>query len=279
MKSEKPLVSIIIPTRNSIRTIGTCLKSIKNQTYENIEIIIVDGSSVDGTREVAEKYNAIILTTPYEVERTVKKNIAAHKADGFYLYFIDSDFELTPRIVENCVKACDHYYDAIIIPEMVISSKGFWGKCRELEELMYHGDDNVESPRFFRKDVFYRAGGFDETLIFGEENDLNVKIRSLDFRIGRINNYLYHHEGSLTSLILRKFYYGRSAFRYIKKRKKLALLQFSPIRFGWIRHKRLLLSNPLYAMGMIFQKSVQYMATIFGLIVDLAENRGKHQRV
>ena len=57
----KPLVSIIIPTYNSEMTIGKCLESIRNQSYENVEIIIVDSFSGDGTAKLAERYGARIF--------------------------------------------------------------------------------------------------------------------------------------------------------------------------------------------------------------------------
>ncbi len=54
MKSNNtnPLVSIIITTRNSDRTIDKCLNSIKEQSYKNTEIIVVDNNSTDGTKEI-----------------------------------------------------------------------------------------------------------------------------------------------------------------------------------------------------------------------------------
>jgi cellulose synthase/poly-beta-1,6-N-acetylglucosamine synthase-like glycosyltransferase len=54
--SMSPLVSIIIPTRNSARTLEKCLESIKHQTYSNIEVIVVDNFSDDETIEIAKKY-------------------------------------------------------------------------------------------------------------------------------------------------------------------------------------------------------------------------------
>ncbi|MFH7873662.1 MAG: glycosyltransferase, partial [Candidatus Aenigmatarchaeota archaeon] len=51
--APKPLVSIIIPTYNSEKTLAKCLESIKNQSYKNIEIIVVDRFSKDKTAEIA----------------------------------------------------------------------------------------------------------------------------------------------------------------------------------------------------------------------------------
>jgi len=52
---NKPLVSVIIPTFNSGGTLGKCLRSIRNQTYGNVEIIVVDKFSTDKTKEIAKK--------------------------------------------------------------------------------------------------------------------------------------------------------------------------------------------------------------------------------
>jgi len=50
-----PKISVIVPTYNSSRTIEKCLKSIKNQTYQNIEIIVIDNNSSDNTLKIAKK--------------------------------------------------------------------------------------------------------------------------------------------------------------------------------------------------------------------------------
>jgi len=57
----KELVSVIVPTKNSADTIETCLKSIKNQTYPDIEIIVVDNYSEDRTADIAREYGKVLL--------------------------------------------------------------------------------------------------------------------------------------------------------------------------------------------------------------------------
>ena len=50
------LVSVIVPTKNSERTLAKCLDSIRNQTYKSIEIIVVDNNSIDSTKEIAKRF-------------------------------------------------------------------------------------------------------------------------------------------------------------------------------------------------------------------------------
>ena len=66
----KPLVSVIIPTKNSSKTLTQCLDSIKNQDYENIEIIVVDNHSKDNTLEIAKCYTNTVYT--FSPERSSK---------------------------------------------------------------------------------------------------------------------------------------------------------------------------------------------------------------
>ena len=107
------LVSVIIPTRNSADTIEMCLKSIKNQTYPNIEIIVVDNYSKDETADIAGKYAQVLQK---DSERNAARNYGARNAKGDYLVHIDSDMELTSTVIEECVLKASEGIGAIIIP-------------------------------------------------------------------------------------------------------------------------------------------------------------------
>lgn len=60
--SNLPLVSVVVPTRNSVRTLRACLESIARQTYPRVETLVVDRHSVDGTREMAESLGVKVLS-------------------------------------------------------------------------------------------------------------------------------------------------------------------------------------------------------------------------
>ena len=82
---SNPLVSVIIPTRNSEGTIEICLKSINNQTYRNVEVIVVDNNSQDRTKEIAQKYvDRVYNKAP---ERPTQRNFGSEKGGDEYLFY------------------------------------------------------------------------------------------------------------------------------------------------------------------------------------------------
>ena len=96
------LVSVIIPTRNSDRKIEKCLQSIVDQSYKNIEILVIDAFSKDNTHEIISRFGTRRFSL--EGERTRAKNFGISKSVGEFLLFIDSDMVLEHRVVEECVK-------------------------------------------------------------------------------------------------------------------------------------------------------------------------------
>lgn len=106
--TEKPLISVIIPAHNSADTIDTAITSIVQQTYPNLEILVIDDNSTDGTREVVERLkriydNVSYYTLPFDDLRRVNKrgrnvnagyaarNYGFKKVRGEWITFQDAD--------------------------------------------------------------------------------------------------------------------------------------------------------------------------------------------
>ncbi|MEM3823532.1 MAG: glycosyltransferase family 2 protein [Candidatus Bathyarchaeia archaeon] len=150
---DEPLVSVIIPTYNSQTTLRQCLQSIQKQTYKKLETIVVDRHSTDETVQIAKNFKTKLFYVTQE--RSTAKNFGAKNACGEYLLFLDSDMELSPRVVEECVKLCEgKNFDAAVVP-LITDAVGFLAECRKLEVELYSYDPNYFlMPRFFRKTVF-----------------------------------------------------------------------------------------------------------------------------
>jgi len=266
---KNPLVSVIVPTKNSSRTLERCLKSTENQTYKNIEIIVVDNNSMDNTKEIAKKFTERVFNIG--PERTAQKNFGIKVADGKYLLFIDSDMELGKDVIKECIELAekDESIGGIIIPERS-AGDGFWVKVRDFEKSFYAGTE-IESARFFRNDLALKVGGFDEDVIFFEESTLPQKIERLGYNVrARIKAEILHYEENLSLLkrLQKKYYYGKTAWKYVEKYKEYGSKQISPIeRFGLFLKNKRFYSKPLLAFGLLTLKSLEYVSGGLGFLV------------
>ena len=189
MSASTPLVSVIIPTKNNEKTLTKCLLSIKQQSYPNIEIIVIDALSTDQTRNLAERLGAQVMQL--NGERTKAKNYGAQLAKGDYVFFVDSDMMLQPNVVRECLDACVKDVVGIIIPEASIG-KGVWVRIRDFERGMYQGT-KIESARFFVRKHVLEVAGFDEDIILYEESTLPQKLERQGYKVNaRINSFLYY---------------------------------------------------------------------------------------
>ncbi len=103
---EKPLISVVIPFYNVENYIARCLDSVIHQTYENIEIILIDDCSTDQSFEIAKKHllrfpqiNSHIICFETNQGQGAARNAGIKKAKGDYIYFIDSDDWLANEVV------------------------------------------------------------------------------------------------------------------------------------------------------------------------------------
>jgi glycosyltransferase involved in cell wall biosynthesis len=264
MEPNQHVVSIIVPTKNSSRTLAACLRSIKGQTYPDLEVIVVDGNSSDSTINLAESYGATVIAL--DAERTTAKNMGTSKSRGDFLLYLDSDMVLDATVVENCVRLCSGNKNVagIIIPERSVGTS-FWVRVRDFERSLYEGS-RIESARFFRKDIVQQVGGFDEGVVFFEESTLPQKIEAIGLDItARVSSYIFHDENgfNLRKWLRKKRYYVNSAKAYSAKYSVYAHQQMSissrlKIFVSDGKWKRLV-RHPILACGLFTLKTLEYI--------------------
>ena len=254
---NNPLVSVIVPTFNSERFLDICIRSVKRQSYSNIEIIVVDNYSTDKTREVSENFGTKVVLR--KTNRSKARNVGVDLSKGEFILSLDSDMDLTSNVIRDCVAKMMNGFDALIIPELSVG-EGFWAACKALEKLCYIGDDLIEAVRFFRKDVFEAVSGYDNSFVFGEDWDLNQRIKEAGFRIGRVNSFIKHNEGklSLQQTMLKKNSYGKSLKEYCIKHPQEAKKQLTLIRPAFVRNWKKLVRDPFHFLGLIFLKACEF---------------------
>lgn len=263
------MVSVVIPTKNATRTLESCLKSIRAQTYSNIEIIVVDNYSSDNTKKIAESLaDKVLLKGP---ERSVQRNFGVKNSKGKYIAWFDADMQLTKNVIKECVQVVSQNKDlkALIIPEKSIG-QGFWAKCRALEKKCYLGDKQIEAVRFLEKKIFNEVGKLSEKLISGEDWDITTRVRQKGYKIGRIKSFVKHNEGNLKLLdsLKKKYYYATKSLPYVERHIKspLDVVHFL-IRPAFLRNWKLLLSNPIYTLGLFIMKFSEFTVGLVGVLV------------
>lgn len=268
-------VSIIIPTFNEEKVIVRLLKSLKNQSYPNIEIIVVDDGSTDTTISLSKKYSDKVFKRKH-AERSVQRNFGAEKSSGEYLLFLDADMELEREVVKECVKGFDKKPNlgGVVIPE---ESKytNYWEKVKAYERSFYNkeGDEIVDAARFFKRSIFRKLGGYDEELTGPEDWDLPERIKREGFYIGRIRAKIFHYERikGLFSLVRKKYYYGLKSYKYLTKN------QISPVspktvyflRPVFYKDWRKLVFHPILALSMFIMLLFELMGGGLGFLVGI----------
>lgn len=277
---KEPLVSVIVTTYNNQTTLEECLTSIEEQTYPAIELVIVDNYSTDETLDIARQFTRKVYTKG--PERCAQRNFAVQHARGRYVMIVDSDMELTPQVVEQCVERMqsDNGITGVIIPEESFG-EGFWAQCKRLERSFYVGVDWIEAARFFERRTFNAVGGYNEALVSGEDWDLSQRVGALG-SIAHVEALILHNEGRLKLLrtLKKKFYYAGQFQSYTSTRKAQSATHGSQPtnivlrRFKlYFAHPRKLLKRPHHGVGMLFMKISEFGFGALGYMVASRKRR------
>jgi len=184
-------VSVIIPTKNSGKTIRKCILAIKKQSYSAIEIIVVDNFSSDNTLAIAKKYaDKVFSAAP---ERSAQRNYGVQKCTGAFVMLVDSDMYVSRNVIKECVEGLTKEYIGIYIPEKILGNS-FWAEVRNFERGFYNSTC-VDAARFLRKKDFEKLGGFDENLRVAEDWDFDRRLRMIG-KTKEIYAHVFHDESS-----------------------------------------------------------------------------------
>lgn len=255
-------VSFVVPTRNSMRTIERCLVSIREQRAADVELVVVDNHSDDGTFDVARRLADVAVQRG--PERSAQRNHGASLASGEFVAFIDSDMVLEPDVAQDAVRrfAAPPNAVALVIPELAFG-EGPWCSARQLEKELYLGQPSVEAARIFRADAFAQVGGFDESMTSFEDWDLDDRVARVG-RVDRVDTVVWHDEGRvvLRTCFAKKRYYGAEALAYTSRPRddrralgRTALLGRTP----------LLARSPIRTAKLAVLKSVEAAGMAAGL--------------
>ncbi|MCX6781638.1 MAG: glycosyltransferase [Candidatus Magasanikbacteria bacterium] len=273
------LVSVIIPTKNSSEFLEKCLESLKNQTYKNIEIIVVDNNSVDSTKEIAEafKQSTLELYKLYNFqllnwgpERSAQVNFGVKNSNGEYVYKVDSDFILDKEVIDQCVKKANEGFGAVVVhnsPDVRIS----WiAHIRKFEVDMYKYDITHSSARFVRKEVYEKIGEFNEKITAGEDYDFQNKLNRGGFKTGFIEAEALHL-GEPTNFWkhMKKYYdYGKDFVKYKQENISESKKQLGFFRSVYFKNWKKFIYHPMLGSGFIMYNFFKFAFGGAGYLVN-----------
>lgn len=265
----EPLVSVIVPTYNSSRTLDECLGALKGQEYKNIEIIVADSFSKDRTKEIALLYGAKILDA--ETLALARKK-GVERAQGKYILFLDSDQIIEPNTITLSVKTCEENgFDGVThFERSKIYKNTLVERLINYDKWIFHSqqdDDPIygtAEPRFFKADFVKRIDFLDNPPITFELSIINLKMNQMGAKIKFLDAYIYHYETSSFLEVARKFFrYGFYYIPALKRFPNLVIHHSAPRRtyFTLRAFKR-----PFLLLGLFVLYAVKGMATFCGIV-------------
>ena len=220
----KPLISIIIPVYNEEKVIADCLNSLAKQTYETIEIIVVDDGSTDNTIDIIKNCQLSIvncqLLHQHHQGPGPARNLGAKSAKGEILVFVDADMAFHKDFVKNLVGPIikGRTIGTFSKNEMVKNYDNIWSICWNINrnlppDRMIPENYPQEAPVFrsILKRKFDEVGGFDST---GEYTDDWSLSRKLNIRSKAVERAIYYHNNpsSLKEVWQQARWIGKSEF-------------------------------------------------------------------
>lgn len=207
------LVSVIVPVYNAEKTIESCIGSILNQTYRELEVLAVDDGSTDHSLALLRAMEAadgrIRVLSQANSGVAAARNLAINQARGVYLQFVDSDdfvpAQATQRMVEaveaqNCDLALAPYTEVIgslrqkrgfLSRNMVLDQRQFLDKLSEHPNSFFY---SVLWNKLYRRDIIVRNSiRCDGRLPWGEDFAFNTEYYRWAARVAVLSEPVYEY--------------------------------------------------------------------------------------
>ena len=146
--STDALVSVIVPVYGTEAYLPACIESIRDQSYQNLQIILVDDQSPDGCPELCDQYARkdprILVIHQKNTGVSGARNTGLRHASGEYILFVDSDHELYPDAVEVLMRdAQDYGADIVWAPQLKPGKKGSAPVYEAGERTVFRNEESM----------------------------------------------------------------------------------------------------------------------------------------
>lgn len=193
MEEKKGLVTVIIPAYNRVNYIEDTVRSVLSQTYENIELIVVDDGSSDGTFEILKKFeeegNLRLMFHPGRINKgqSAAINVGLKASKGEFVAILDSDDLFAPHKLKSQVDYLNANEDIGLVYGKGIAIDG---SGNHLYDIEYGGKEKLNDPgsilldcyfllpqnSLVRRSVYQTVGLFEEKFRAGQDHDMLIRI-------------------------------------------------------------------------------------------------------
>ncbi len=236
-------VSVIVPAFNEEKVIGDCLKSLSEQTYKELEIIVVDDGSTDKSKVVLSK----IQDTRYKIQILNQnhrgpgqaRNLGAKHARGGILVFVDADMTFDKKFIQMLVKPIlsGKVIGTFSKDELVLNKYNIWSKCWNINKGLpfnkMHPKNYPDEQSVFRailKKEFDKTGGFSP---IGYIDDYTISDKLGVTATVAPNAFFYHRNPeSLMEVYRQARWIGKSEYRRRKIKNENLMRVASIIRYS-----------------------------------------------
>jgi GT2 family glycosyltransferase len=260
---DYPKVSIIIPTFNGLELLKTTIPAVLKTNYPNIEVIVVDNGSSDGSGSFLSKaYPKVSVISLKENKSIVfAHNLGVSAAHGSLISFLNNDMEVDPDWLlplvlamesSECLAACDSKYLNYYERNKFDHSGGAGRFIDKFGNSISRGGGEVDKGQFniqeeafhalslFKKDLFLKVGGFDESFFgYYDETDLCWRLHRLGYKILFVPKSVIYHMGSATTL-------GKVPEKETKKKFKKIII------FHFYKNRLCMLIKNQFGLSLIF---------------------------
>ncbi len=213
--AHDPKVSVIVPTYNRAHFLGEAVRSVLAQTFSDLELVVVDDGSTDGTPDVLRAVSDGRLRCLRQENRGVSAalNAGIRAARGASIARLDSDDVWLPELLEIETAALDARPEVGVVyaRAQAMDRDGaplpcFWGSAERFPgeplQSLLHGDFTCTVTSLARRACFERVGLYDESLRVGEDWHMWLRV-ARHFQFGFVDRVLARvrrHEGNVTGL-------------------------------------------------------------------------------
>lgn len=232
LMNNEILVSVVIPCYNCEKYIYETIQSVLNQTYKNIEIIVVNDGSTDKSKEIILSFKDDRIKYIYQENRGVAsaRNKGIMNASGKYIALLDSDDIFLKEKIAVQIEIAEKYNKDLIFTNAFIidekngkilgSTSGFLFNDKKPLESLFKRNNLITSSALIRKKVFYEIGLFSvDPLLDGVTEDYEFWLRCAEagYKFYKVNRPLIKYRITSDSLSANKIIMKKKEYYVLRK--------------------------------------------------------------